>query len=70
MEMATCPTCQKSCTQAPDLQQWLPFCCQRCRLIDLGRWLTESYGVPSLPRSQDDEEEANFQSQDADSVEE
>jgi endogenous inhibitor of DNA gyrase (YacG/DUF329 family) len=24
----------------------VPFCSDRCRLIDLGRWLDESYGVP------------------------
>jgi endogenous inhibitor of DNA gyrase (YacG/DUF329 family) len=23
-----------------------PFCSDRCRLIDLGRWLGESYGLP------------------------
>ena len=24
----------------------LPFCSERCRQIDLGRWLREYYGVP------------------------
>jgi len=23
-----------------------PFCSERCRLIDLGRWLDEGYSVP------------------------
>ena len=23
-----------------------PFCCERCKLIDLGRWLDEEIGVP------------------------
>jgi uncharacterized protein len=23
-----------------------PFCGERCRLIDLGRWLDEDYGLP------------------------
>ena len=27
-------------TEAP------PFCCERCRLIDLGRWLDEDIGLP------------------------
>ncbi|NBU40456.1 MAG: DNA gyrase inhibitor YacG [Planctomycetia bacterium] len=33
-------------------------CSERCRLIDLGRWLGESYQVP-LPRhaAEDDEDE-------------
>jgi len=24
-----------------------PFCSERCRLIDLGAWVTESYRVPT-----------------------
>jgi len=28
----------------------LPFCSDRCRLLDLGRWLDESYGLPERPR--------------------
>jgi endogenous inhibitor of DNA gyrase (YacG/DUF329 family) len=30
-------------------QEWpdFPFCSPRCRLIDLGRWLGESYRIPS-----------------------
>jgi endogenous inhibitor of DNA gyrase (YacG/DUF329 family) len=29
-----------------------PFCTKRCKLIDLGRWLTEDYKIPdaSPPR--------------------
>lgn len=24
----------------------MPFCSRRCKLIDLGRWLDEKYGIP------------------------
>ena len=24
----------------------MPFCCERCRYIDLGRWLDEEHGLP------------------------
>jgi uncharacterized protein len=24
-----------------------PFCCRRCRVIDLGRWLGENYRIPT-----------------------
>ena len=24
----------------------MPFCSQRCRSVDLGRWLEEKYGLP------------------------
>jgi len=41
-----CPTCKK--LFSPN-QQGIskPFCSERCRLIDLGDWLDESYRVPS-----------------------
>jgi hypothetical protein len=30
-----------------------PFCCERCRLIDLGAWADESYRVPGKPADDD-----------------
>ena len=27
----------------------MPFCSERCRQIDLGRWLKEEYSVPVEP---------------------
>ncbi len=54
--MPRCPVC----SAAVDLvvATAAPFCSERCRLIDLGRWLGESYQVP-LPRhaAEDDEDE-------------
>ena len=39
-----CPTCKKSVTaQAPDF----PFCSDRCRLIDLGKWARGAYVISS-----------------------
>jgi endogenous inhibitor of DNA gyrase (YacG/DUF329 family) len=31
------------------LQEWpnFPFCSPRCKTIDLGRWLGESYRIPA-----------------------
>ena len=23
-----------------------PFCCERCQLVDLGRWFGEGYSIP------------------------
>lgn len=39
-----CPTCKKRF--AYHSSEFRPFCSERCRLIDLGQWLTESYTVP------------------------
>lgn len=41
----SCPTCHKSVKPLSENKAF-PFCCERCRTIDLGSWLTESYRVP------------------------
>ena len=33
----------------------MPFCSERCRTIDLGRWLGEAYGLPATPDPEADE---------------
>ncbi|MBI2391615.1 MAG: DNA gyrase inhibitor YacG [Deltaproteobacteria bacterium] len=32
-----------------------PFCSARCRAIDLGRWLSETYRIPGPPVEHEDE---------------
>ena len=55
--MPRCPTCDAVIDLAAT--PTAPFCCERCRLVDLGRWLDESYGVPQPPpRADDDGDEA------------
>jgi endogenous inhibitor of DNA gyrase (YacG/DUF329 family) len=34
----------------------MPFCCERCRLIDLGRWLDEKQGLPIDPEEREEAE--------------
>ena len=52
--MATfnCPTCQKPIEWSP-AAKWRPFCSERCRLIDLGAWMSEQRSIPG-----DDEADA------------
>ena len=38
-----CPICKKAVT-SQDTE--FPFCSDRCRLIDLGAWLTEQHKIP------------------------
>jgi endogenous inhibitor of DNA gyrase (YacG/DUF329 family) len=40
----TCPNCKKKFNFYDS--EFRPFCSERCKLIDLGQWLTESYTVP------------------------
>jgi endogenous inhibitor of DNA gyrase (YacG/DUF329 family) len=45
-----CPTCSAQVPPRADNPAF-PFCSERCRLIDLGRWLGEEYRVPSEPET-------------------
>jgi endogenous inhibitor of DNA gyrase (YacG/DUF329 family) len=40
-----CPNCKKVIENAPADFGPRPFCSPRCKLIDLGRWLDESYRI-------------------------
>jgi uncharacterized protein len=53
--MPRCPTC--SMTIDLEKTPTAPFCSDRCRLVDLGRWLDEAYGLPKPPTAEEDEEE-------------
>ncbi|MHB1562033.1 MAG: DNA gyrase inhibitor YacG, partial [Isosphaeraceae bacterium] len=50
MIQGRCPICSKSYEIATlnDLPSF-PFCCERCRLIDLGRWADGKYVIPGSP---------------------
>jgi hypothetical protein len=37
------------CRQNPAEPRWRPFCSERCKMADLGRWLTGGYNVPAEP---------------------
>lgn len=57
-----CPTCSKAFEVASldDLPSF-PFCSDRCRLIDLGRWIDGTNAIPAdaplpLPEDEDDGE--------------
>ncbi|OUS31666.1 DNA gyrase inhibitor YacG [Gammaproteobacteria bacterium 45_16_T64] len=43
-----CPTCQKESEWNSD-NSFRPFCCERCKLIDLGEWANESKTIPGQP---------------------
>lgn len=34
--------------------EFRPFCCERCKMIDLGHWFEESYRVPAKEKNQND----------------
>jgi uncharacterized protein len=46
-----CPICGK-----PSIEASKPFCSERCRDVDLNRWLSGSYAIPGKPDAEDDAE--------------
>jgi endogenous inhibitor of DNA gyrase (YacG/DUF329 family) len=56
MTTARCPLCGKT-FHLQSIDDWpqFPFCSERCRLLDLGRWLDGSYAIPGRePQDEDD----------------
>jgi endogenous inhibitor of DNA gyrase (YacG/DUF329 family) len=48
-----CPICKREFER--ESSPAVPFCSERCRTIDLGRWLGESYSLPVIPDPEADE---------------
>ncbi|MBS0530891.1 MAG: DNA gyrase inhibitor YacG [Proteobacteria bacterium] len=46
-----CPICGK-----PASPSSRPFCSERCRDVDLNRWLSGSYAIPARPEDDEDAE--------------
>ena len=42
--LVKCPTCKRQIDWSTS--EFRPFCSDRCRLIDLGAWLTEKHAIP------------------------
>jgi uncharacterized protein len=45
-----CPICRKPVDRD---SQFVPFCSERCKLIDLGNWATERYRIPGTLTEED-----------------
>ena len=43
-----CPTCKTPVEWTPE-SKFRPFCCERCKLIDLGEWASEGHAIPGKP---------------------
>jgi endogenous inhibitor of DNA gyrase (YacG/DUF329 family) len=46
-----CPICGKPAIEASNA-----FCSERCRDVDLNRWLSNSYAIPGKPEDDEDAE--------------
>jgi endogenous inhibitor of DNA gyrase (YacG/DUF329 family) len=45
-----CPICDKPVpyTRGKPLPEFFPFCSERCRMVDLGKWVTGEYSISRL----------------------
>ncbi len=58
MRPSRCPTCGKAVSAAsPHGSRDLPFCSERCRLVDLGRWFNGQYTLSTPIESPEQIEE-------------
>lgn len=42
-----CPRCGKITLREGN--RWRPFCSERCKMTDLGAWITGGYRIPDAP---------------------
>jgi endogenous inhibitor of DNA gyrase (YacG/DUF329 family) len=54
----SCPICGKAADA-----RYRPFCSRRCADVDLGRWLTGGYAIPSAEEDEPDEARSEGQSE-------
>jgi len=53
MPQVNCPTCQTPLEWSP-ANPWRPFCCERCKLIDLGEWASGERAIPGPALTESD----------------
>jgi uncharacterized protein len=58
VKTVACPRCGAATAFAPG-NKWRPFCSERCKMIDLGAWASESYRVAAEEQEPPEEESRN-----------
>ncbi len=48
-----CPTCARQFVETAEARPFLPFCSQRCRAADLGKWLDGGYRIETQASEED-----------------
>ena len=52
-----CPNCKITVSWTNN-ERFKPFCSERCKLIDLGEWVTEKHTIPGQPTQSADDDES------------
>ncbi|AQT69728.1 DNA gyrase inhibitor YacG [Anaerohalosphaera lusitana] len=58
-----CPTCKNPLPdrkgkdkKAQNARKFFPFCCERCKLVDMGAWLDADYRIPVINADEEAED--------------
>ena len=52
--VVACPRCGKEVVFNKEISPYRPFCSERCKLIDLGKWAEGGYSIPLEDKSEED----------------
>ncbi len=50
-----CPVCKNKTTWEEN--PWRPFCSERCKLLDFGKWVSEEYKIAGTQKDGDEGEQ-------------
>ena len=53
--LVKCPQCEKEFSYYES--DFRPFCSERCKQVDLGHWINETYAIPSKEPAEDEGKE-------------
>jgi hypothetical protein len=51
-----CPICKRKTTWEEN--PWRPFCSERCKLVDLGKWVSDEYKIEGEKKEEEKEEKS------------
>lgn len=58
MSLVTCGICRKKFESTESKS--MPFCSERCRQVDMNRWLGERYSFPTTRKGDEDDEDESL----------
>jgi endogenous inhibitor of DNA gyrase (YacG/DUF329 family) len=61
--IVNCPNCGKIIVWDTS-NRYRPFCSERCKMIDLGQWASESYRIPDAETDMDTDADVEKQKED------
>ena len=57
-KVSKCPECGKDVPEK--VPAFWPFCSERCKMLDLGKWMREDYRIPVVDPSSEEDDLSDF----------